>query len=141
MNVSPRRIESGTIRRGRVLVVDDEARLGRKLSDVLIEHDFVAVRSGADALAVIAVGRPFDVVLCHLVLRDMNGLDFLSRLWREHPDHAERVVFMAHNGSSHLQLLDGVANLCIVVPSDMDGLRALIERRMRRPSFRSESLA
>jgi hypothetical protein len=28
-------------------------------------------------------------------------------------------------------LLDGVSNVCIEVPLDMDGLRALIERRTR----------
>jgi len=136
MNRSTRTLESGTIRRGRVLVIDDEAHLGRALAEALVEHDVLAVRSGADALALIAVGRSFDLLLCHLVLRDMSGLELLSRLWREHPDEAGRLVFMTHDGTSaSLRLLDGVSNLCIEVPSDMDGLRALIERRMR-PSVR-----
>jgi CheY-like chemotaxis protein len=136
MNRSTRKLESWTHRRGRVLVVDDDkTRLGRRLAEVLLEHDFVAVRSGADALAVIAVWRSFDLVLCQLVLRDMNGLELFSRLCRDHPDEAERLVFMAHGASSQLHLLDGVSNLCIDVPSDMDGLRALIERRTRRPSL------
>jgi two-component system, NtrC family, sensor kinase len=136
MNSGTRDLESGTMRRGRVLVVDEEARLSKELAEALVEHDFVSVRSGADALAVIAVGRSFDLVLCALILRDMSGMDILFHLCREHPDQAGRLVFMAHSGTSAKpHAFDGVSNLCIDVPSDMDGLRALIERRMRRPAF------
>jgi CheY-like chemotaxis protein len=139
MNVTPRRIESGIIRRGRVLVVDDEAFVGKKLAATLIEHDVVAVGSGADALAVIAVGRPYDLVLCDVMLCDMTGVELLSRLSRDHPDQAKRLVFMARPQLSPVleYLLDGAWNLCIEVPFEMDGLRALIERRTRRPSFGS----
>jgi CheY-like chemotaxis protein len=140
MNASARRIESGTIRRGRVLVVDDEAFEGRKLAQTLIEHSVVAVGSGADALAVIAVGRPYDLVLCDVMLRDMTGVELLLRLRRDHPDQAQRLVFMARPQLSPVlqYLLDGVSNLCVEVPFDMDGLRALVERRTR--SFSSALL-
>jgi CheY-like chemotaxis protein len=130
MNASPRRIESGTISRGRVIVVAIE---GKELAQELVEHSVVAVSSGADALAVIAVGRPYDLVLCDVMLRDMTGVELLSRLWRDHPDQAQRLVFIARPRLSPVlqYLLDGVSNLCIEVPFDMDGLRALIERRTR----------
>jgi CheY-like chemotaxis protein len=133
MNASPRRIESGTIRRGRVLVVDDGAFEGKRLAKALIEHSVVAVGSGADALAVIAVGRPYDLVLCDVMLSDMTGVELLLRLRRDHPRQARRLVFMARPQLSPVleYLLDGVSNLCIEVPFDMDGLRALIERRTR----------
>jgi len=140
MNASPRRIESGTIRRGRVLVVDDEAFEGKRLAAALVEHNVVAVGSGADALAVIAVGRPYDLVLCDVMLRDMTGVEFLSRLLRDHPDQAKRLVFMARRQLSPVlqYLLDGVSNLCVELPLDLDGLRGLVERRTR--SFGSELL-
>jgi CheY-like chemotaxis protein len=133
MNAASRRFESGTIRPGRVLVVDDEAFEGRKLAQTLTEHSVVAVSSGADALAVIAVGRPYDVVLSAVLLRDMTGVELLSRLSRDHPDQAQRLIFMARPRVSPVlqYLLDGVPNLCIEVPFDMDGLRALIGRRTR----------
>jgi CheY-like chemotaxis protein len=140
MNDSPRKIESGTMRRGRVLVVDDEACEGKRLAATLLEHSVVAVGSGADALAVIAVGRPYDLVLCDVMLCDMTGVELLSRLRRDHPGQAQRLVFMARRQLSPVlqHLLDGVPNLCIEVPLDMDGLRALIERRTR--SFSSALL-
>ena len=140
MNTSTRNRQTGTIRRGRVLVVDDEAFEGKELARTLIEHDVVAVGSAADALAVIAVGRPYDLVLCDVMLRDMTGVELLSRLWRDHPDQAKRLVFMARRQLSPVlqYLLEGVSNLCIEMPFDIDGLRALIERRTR--SFGSELL-
>jgi CheY-like chemotaxis protein len=133
MNGNARKLDSGTIRRGRVLVVDDEAFEGKRLAATLVEHSVVAVSSGADALAVIAVGRPYDLVLCDVMLRDMTGVELVSRLWRDHPDQAKRLVFMARRRLSPVlqYLLDGVSNLCVEVPFDMDGLRALIERRTR----------
>jgi CheY-like chemotaxis protein len=138
MNASLRRIESGTIRRGRVLVIDDEAFEGKELAKTLLEHRVVAVSTGADALSVIAAGCPYDLVLCDVMLRDMSGVELLSRLWRDHPDQAQRLVFMvrAHVSPVLQYLLDGAPNLCIEVPFDMDGLRALIERRIRTPSSR-----
>jgi CheY-like chemotaxis protein len=130
MNAGPR--ESGAIRRGRVLVVDD-ALEGRELAATILEHNVVAVSSGADALAVIAVGRPYDVVLCGAMLRDMTGVELLSRLQRDHPDQAQRLIFIARPQVSPVlqYLLDGAPNLCIEVPFEIEGLRALIERRVR----------
>ncbi len=133
MNTRPRRIESGTVRRGRVLVVDDEAFEGKSLAATLLEHSVVAVSSGEEALAVIAAGSPYDLVLCDVTLRDMSGVELLSRLWRDHPDQAQRLVFLVRAQMSPVlqYLLDGAPNLCIEVPFDMDGLRALIQRRIR----------
>jgi CheY-like chemotaxis protein len=136
MNANPRRIEGETARRVRVLVVVNEALDGKKLAEMLAEHDVVAVSSGADALAVISVGRSYDLVLCDLMLSDMGGIELLSRLWCDRPDQAERLVFMSNPQVSPVAqyLLSGISNLCIDVPCDIDGLRALIERRARRPS-------
>jgi CheY-like chemotaxis protein len=133
MNAGLRRIESGTIRRGRVLVVVDEGREGKDLAEALLEHSVVSVSSGADALAVIAEGCPYDLVLCDVMLPDMSGVELLSRLWRDHPDQGQRLVFIVRAQVSPVlqYLLDGAPNLCLEVPFDMGGLRALIERRIR----------
>jgi CheY-like chemotaxis protein len=119
-----------------MLVVDDQSIVGEELTRVLIEHDVVAVSSGEEALATLAVGRPFDLVLCDVMLRDMNGVELLARLWCDHAQQAERLVFMVGPKVSPVlqYLLDGISNLCIERPLDMDGLRALVDRRVRSVS-------
>jgi hypothetical protein len=77
------------------------------------------------------------------MLRDMSGVELLARLWRDHPDQAQRLVFLVRAQLSPIlqYLVDGVPNLCIEVPFDMDGLRALIERRTRTSSTRARQSA
>jgi CheY-like chemotaxis protein len=133
MSAGRRKMESGIFRRGRVLVVENETLEGRRLGEAIIEHEFVAVGSGGIALALIAMGRLYDLILCDVMLRDMTGVELFSRLWCDHPGQGQRLVFMARQQvSTALQyLLDAVPNLCIESPVDLDGLRALIERRTR----------
>ena len=133
MSANPRRMESGTFRRGRVLVVENEALEGRRLGETIIEHEFVPVCSGGFAMALIAMGRRYDVILCEVMLRDMTGVELLSHLWRDHPGQGQRLVFMTRQQVSPVlqYLLDAVPNLCFEAPVDVDGLRALIERRTR----------
>jgi DNA-binding NtrC family response regulator len=125
---------SGTrVRPGRVLIVDDQALVGRELAKNLPDHEIVAVECGEDALAVIGAGQHFDLILCDVIMQGMNGTAVLGFLENEHPTQAERLVFMADRMVSPIvqYLLDGVPNLCLERPLDLDGLRALIERRIR----------
>ena len=82
--------------RARALVVDDEplvaACLGRILSD---RHDVTAVTSAREVLARVAGGDRFDVILCDVMMPEMNGLELHRRLLAEWPDQARRVVFMS----------------------------------------------
>jgi CheY-like chemotaxis protein len=117
--------------RGQVLVVDDDLLLRTQFVEVLSEHNVLAVASAADALRLIETGSTFDVVLC-----GPTAVGLLADLWRRRPDQAERLVFMLHTGGSpSIHLVDSAANLCIEMPTDIDGLRALIERRRQAPVF------
>ena len=81
---------------GRVLVVDDEPRVGQMLRDVLIELGYVvkvAVR-GAEALRLVPVFQP-DVVLLDLQMPEMSGVEVLDHLRRDHPNL--RVVILTGN--------------------------------------------
>jgi DNA-binding response OmpR family regulator len=81
---------------GRVLVVDDEPRVGQMLRDVLIELGYVvkvAVR-GAEALRLIPVFQP-DLVLLDLLMPEMSGVEVLDHLRRDHP--GVRVVILTAN--------------------------------------------
>lgn len=72
-------------RRGRVLVVDDEADV-RALMQTALERvgfEVICVESGADALAYLARDTP-SLVLLDLQMDDMSGWEVLTAL-RHHP--------------------------------------------------------
>jgi CheY-like chemotaxis protein len=94
---------------GRVLVVEDEPRVGAMLRDVLIELGYsveLAV-GGAEALQLVPVFEP-DVVLLDLMMPEMSGLEVLDHLRRDRP--TIRVVIMSGNEDvevAHATLRDG----------------------------------
>ena len=65
--------------RPRLLLVDDDARLGQTLA-IGLKHraDLVQVRTGAEALRVLAAGA-FDLVLCDLNLPDLSGMEVYAQ--------------------------------------------------------------
>ena len=73
-------VEGAGVERGRVLVVNDDARLAESVRELLTEEGYEA-RVACDGLAAIdALGEwPADVVLLDLVMPHLDGLGFLER--------------------------------------------------------------
>jgi CheY-like chemotaxis protein len=126
---------SGTRRRpGRVLVIDDEPLLGRAVERALSdENQVVVVSDAAAALRRLTAGERYDVVLCDLMMPSMDGLDFHRHLSAVLPDEARRIVFIT--GGVVTERVESFVrhshNLLLEKPIDLDGLRAMIERRVR----------
>ncbi|MGO9835632.1 MAG: response regulator [Polyangiaceae bacterium] len=126
-------------RPGRILVVDDEASLGEALQRLLSdENEVVVVHDATSALARLAGGKRgerFDVVLCDLMMPIMDGIELHRRLSLTCPEEAERMVFMT--GGAMTARVEAffrrVPNLLLDKPIDLDGLHALIERRVGAP--------
>ncbi|MEM9071393.1 MAG: ATP-binding protein [Myxococcota bacterium] len=76
----------------RILLVDDDERVGEAIRRMLQEHDVVWVGSGAEALT--ELRARFDVVLCDLMMPEMSGPELYARLETEFPVLVERVVFI-----------------------------------------------
>jgi CheY-like chemotaxis protein len=87
---------SGVRRRaGRILVVDDEALLGRAISVLLSDAHRVDVTTSAkDALGRLLWGERYDIILCDITMPEMSGVDFYDEVHRMLPWQARRVVFM-----------------------------------------------
>jgi CheY-like chemotaxis protein len=132
---TPRVTTSGTHRRpGRVLVIDDWPLFGRAIQRALCdEHEVVVVMDGPEALQRLTAGDRYDVVLCDLTMPTMDGIDFYLRLADVSPKEAGRVVFVT--GGTMTPRTESFfrqsSNLLLEKPIDVDGLRALIGRRMR----------
>jgi PAS domain S-box-containing protein len=80
------------VRGTRILLVDDEAAVGRSLVALLgPELDVVAVTSARQAIDELASGEPFDVVLCDLMMPEISGIELYEQIA---PRYRERVIFI-----------------------------------------------
>lgn len=69
------------MKRGKVLVVDDELKIRSLLQLYLLEHDYevMLAQNGKTAIEAIKKETP-DIVLLDIVLPDMNGLDLCKKI-------------------------------------------------------------
>jgi CheY-like chemotaxis protein len=122
---------------GRVLVVDDEAALctvlRRTLSD---EFEVVVTTDARVALARLLSGERFDVVLCDVTMPSMDGIEFYEALAATNGAEANRIVFMTGGTLTPREdaFFAHASNLLLEKPFELEGLRALIERRMEGPA-------
>ncbi len=95
LTTSPPRPELPSLRRARVLVLDDEPALGVVIKRLLHrEHDVIGCTDVWDVLGLLERDSAFDVIICDLMMPKMSGIDFFGRLRERHPELAPRVVFM-----------------------------------------------
>ena len=85
--------------RARVLLVDDDPQVLSSFSKLIeLDHDVVAVDGARAALDLVAEpGASFDVILCDMMMPDLDGVDFWDRLG-ESPRLAllrDRVIFIS----------------------------------------------
>ena len=86
---------------GSVLFVEDEPRLSAAVSEALADAGFTVslAQDGLEALALVKE-RPFDLVVCDLMMPRLDGTAFYRRLEAEHPALARRVVFVTGDVAS-----------------------------------------
>ncbi len=127
-----------TSRRGKVLIIDDEPRVGSALRSMLeSEHDATVVLSAVEALGLFdQAGRDdcFDVILCDLHMPGMNGMDLYEELANRRPALAQRLVFMTGGAFTDRarDFLARTTNTCIEKPLSLADLRSLIADKMAR---------
>ncbi|HVY25701.1 MAG TPA: ATP-binding protein [Polyangiaceae bacterium] len=122
-------VEPPPTRRGRLLVIDDDASVTRAVKRLLEpEHDVSVADAAASALEALAGGQRFDVILCDLMMPQVTGMDFFSALQRIDPEQARRVVFLTGGAFTPAarQFLVSVANSRLEKPLDPRDLRAAV---------------
>jgi signal transduction histidine kinase/CheY-like chemotaxis protein len=81
--------------RGRVLVIDDDTAIRKSIGRYIKHrHELVAVESAIDAMALLEAGDRFDVILCDMMMPDMDGAELYERLVVKVPEQAARMIFM-----------------------------------------------
>lgn len=82
-------------RTGRVLLIDDEPMILDAYTRLLGlgGHEVLAVAGGEPALELLQMDRAFDVILCDLMMPDVDGMTVFERLGEIDADLRRRVVF------------------------------------------------
>jgi two-component system cell cycle sensor histidine kinase/response regulator CckA len=125
-----------SVRRGRVLAIDDEPAIGRVVSRVLqSEHDVSVVADAREALTRIASGEVFDVVFCDLMMPGMTGMDFFELIQKSSPEIAPRVVFVTGGASTQrtTEFLNQTSNATLSKPFDAVTLKRIVADYMGAP--------
>jgi PAS domain S-box-containing protein len=112
----------------RVLVIDDEpALLSVIVRELAPSHDVIGRTSFAEAIEALS-DKPFDLVLCDVMMPGVSGIDIYRALCQSIPEPSERIVFMT--GGAFTQdarhLLSQVPNRCLEKPFSPAALDAIL---------------
>lgn len=118
-----------SLTRGHILVIDDEPLIGRTIGAALQDdHDVIVVQRAADAIARLARGETFDLVLCDVVMPQMGAPEFYATLARRWPHLIPRLVFMTGGAftPATVEFLATVPTLVLAKPFTVEGLKRLV---------------
>jgi PAS domain S-box-containing protein len=122
-------------RRGRVLVVDDEALVAAAVRRALAaEHDVTTILSGREALDHLVTHPDYDVVISDLLMPGMTGVDLWDAVQARSPELAARMIFVTGGAftPSSREFVEAHRESCLHKPFDLDQLRELVRSRVRR---------
>jgi two-component system, cell cycle sensor histidine kinase and response regulator CckA len=116
-------------KRARVLVIDDEEILLKAYRRMLSQHhDVVVARGGRNALELLRADTNFDVVLCDVMMPDLDGKAVYEALRSISPSLAARMIFCS-GGAFSSRLSDfvaGLPNVTLDKPFTSDALAAAV---------------
>lgn len=114
--------------RARVVLIDDDPRVGRAMKRMLSRsYDVTAFDDARKALDHL-VGSTADVILCDVMMPGYSGVQVYRDLKSRRPDLAERLVFMTGGafGSEARDGLRGVMNPILEKPVDFKALQRIV---------------
>ncbi len=122
------------VARGRILVIDDDPRVREALQRLIsLDHDVVVARGGGDALKQLERDPEFDVILCDLMMPDIDGIDVYEALVAYFPALCDRVVFLSGGAFTDRgqRFLENTGCSVLHKPVTRAELLAAIAQRMR----------
>jgi len=119
-----------TLRRPRILVIDDEIAIGNAIRRILSKENDVTLESDARAALQRLGTETYDIVFCDLMMPHMSGMDFFEELSKRAPDLAGRVVFVTGGALSPRseEFLRATANVCLAKPFSQATLTSVIRK-------------
>jgi len=117
--------------RARILVIDDEASVGKALHLMLHEeHDVTTLRSAREGLRVLLTEPAYDVIFCDLGMPEVGGADIYQALRFNRPGYERKLVFMTGGARAPAvsRFLRRVPNLHVEKPFDQRAVRRCVRR-------------
>lgn len=121
--------------RARILVIDDDELVAKTASRVLgHEHEVLTAGGGREAINVLLEDGDFDLVLCDLMMPEMNGMELHAEVQHRRPELSERFVFITGGASvpQAREFLASVPNMHVEKPFDFDNLRKIVRKEVSR---------
>ncbi|MGQ9907493.1 MAG: response regulator [Candidatus Flexifilum sp.] len=112
-----------------ILILDDHEALLRVLVEALTldGHQIARARTGREGQSLIEGGLRPDIILCDMMMPDMNGIAFLQYV-RAHPDlTGVHFIVMSGNGGDRALVLAAGADEYLAKPFSIPDLLRLIE--------------
>jgi CheY-like chemotaxis protein len=114
-------------------VVDDEPIVCFSLERLLsTEGEVVALTSARQALALIRAGERFDIILCDLMMPEMDAPVLYEEIRRIAPAQADKMVFVTGGAFTvrAREFLESVPNPRLTKPFDVEALVELVRSRI-----------
>ena len=125
---------ASAVRRGRVLVVDDEHTLGQAVRRYLAqEHEVEAVTSARIALDLFVGGARYDAIVCDLMMPQITGIELYSAIAKVDPAQARKIIFVTGGAFTETAraFFEETPNPRIEKPFDLKMLRNLVNELIR----------
>jgi two-component system cell cycle sensor histidine kinase/response regulator CckA len=132
------------IRRGRVLLIDDDRIIARALARVVQrDHEVLAINDPREAIEILASGEQFDVIFCDLMMPFVTGPDVYRQALALDCELAKRFVFITGGAmrADIVRFLGEVPNVRIEKPLSVEHLRNVIRPFMRMEEPRAARTA
>ena len=124
-------------KRARVLIVDDEPNIGASIRQLLkADHDAETLTDARDAYARILAGERYDLILCDLLMPEMDGPALYRAVRLCAPEQAVRMAFVTGGAFTERArtFLGEISNPCLEKPFAVESLMALIRSMQRSPA-------
>ena len=118
----------------RLMIVDDDASVGRTLLGILKKAGYDAewAPNGREALAKLSEGQPADILLVDIRLPDMNGLDIFREARKKLPDLGAIVMTGYSDTETAVGALNAGAFAYVQKPYNIDEVKASLARLAER---------
>jgi two-component system, NtrC family, response regulator HydG len=126
----------------RILVVDDHAEMARLLADQLGDAGYdVEIAGGGRQALDAARARLFDVVLCDLRMKEIDGFDVLDRLHEQDPDLPVLIMTAFGAIESAVEAIKRGAFHYLTKPFQLGEVLLYVERALAHRKLRDENQA